>query len=93
MVADPRKRPLTFRDFLALPEDEDREREIIRGRLYVTAKPSWEHQWLLKKLSRVLDDHVLAAGEDHRQVLPDADLVMDDLGSYGLPDLISIFPD
>jgi len=88
MVADPREYRLTFRDYLALPEDEDREREIIRGRLYVTAKPAADHQWLMLDLCDVLRDRVRRSGGNRRQVLPDADLIMNEIGSYVSPDIM-----
>ncbi|MBI3977955.1 MAG: Uma2 family endonuclease [Chloroflexi bacterium] len=92
MVADPREQRLTLEDYLALPEDEDREREIVHGMLYVTPKPAKEHQWLMMRLSRLLAESVARHGGDDRQVLPDADLIIDARGTYVSPDLMYFEP-
>ncbi len=51
----------TYKDYLRLPEDGNRY-EVIRGSLYVTAAPIFDHQFAVLKLSRYLDEFV-SAGE------------------------------
>ncbi|HEV2851385.1 MAG TPA: Uma2 family endonuclease [Thermoanaerobaculia bacterium] len=50
----------TYEDYLRLPDDGNRY-EVIRGHLYVTAAPIYDHQYAVLKLSRFLDEHVSAA--------------------------------
>lgn len=51
----------TYEDYLRLPEDGNRY-EVIRGHLYVTAAPIFDHQLAVVKLIRFLDEF-LSAGE------------------------------
>lgn len=41
----------------ALPEDGKRY-EVLDGELVVTPAPAWGHQWVLKRLFRLIDDYV-----------------------------------
>ena len=47
----------TYEDYLRLPDD-GRRYEIIRGVLYVTAAPTFDHQFVAAKLSRLLGNFV-----------------------------------
>jgi Uma2 family endonuclease len=49
----------TYEDYLRLPDDGNRY-EVIRGHLYVTAAPIYDHQFAVLKLSRFLDEFVSA---------------------------------
>lgn len=48
----------TYEDYLALPDDGQRY-EIIKGVLYVTNAPSYEHQFTVAELLRQLSNYVL----------------------------------
>ena len=49
-AVESRARLLTLKDYLALPADNDLEREIIRGRLFVSPRPRILPQHLLGEL-------------------------------------------
>jgi Uma2 family endonuclease len=57
-------RPLTYDDLLDMPEDNNRY-EIINGELVVTPAPIADHQRVLFRIGRLLDDFLQqsAAGE------------------------------
>ncbi|MBI3973576.1 MAG: Uma2 family endonuclease [Chloroflexi bacterium] len=88
MATAPHLRPLTLDDYLALPEDGDREREIIGGRLFVAPRPLPLHQVFVAYLLEVLTRYVLRRKGRRAQLVPDADLLMDAHGSYVSPDLM-----
>jgi len=46
----------TYQDYQQLPGD--RRYELIEGEFYMVPAPGWSHQTILKKLFRILDDHV-----------------------------------
>ena len=48
----------TYEDLLRLPEDPLYDYEIIDGVLKMSPKPIPKHQWIAKKLLRILDDFV-----------------------------------
>ena len=52
---------LTYRDYVALPDD-GRRYEIHDGELSVTPSPSFEHQQISVRLSAILFHHVQAHG-------------------------------
>jgi Uma2 family endonuclease len=47
----------TYEDYLRLPEDGQRY-EVIRGFLYVTPAPSYDHQYVVSKINRWLGNFV-----------------------------------
>lgn len=47
----------TYEDYLRLPED-GRRYEVIRGFLYVTPSPSFDHQYVVSKMNRWLGSFV-----------------------------------
>jgi Uma2 family endonuclease len=47
----------TYEDYLRLPDD-GRRYEIIRGVLYVVNAPSYDHQYTVTKLNRLIGDYV-----------------------------------
>jgi hypothetical protein len=49
----------TYEDYLRLPDD-GRRYEVIRGRLYVTPAPNFDHQFLVTQLGRLLGNFVAA---------------------------------
>ncbi len=51
--------PWTYEDYLALPDDGKRY-EIIDGVLYVSNAPSFDHQFAVSKLDRILGTYVEA---------------------------------
>jgi Uma2 family endonuclease len=51
----------TYEDYLRLPDDGQRY-EVIRGFLYVTAAPTYKHQYVAGRFNRQVDAFV----EDHR---------------------------
>lgn len=81
-------RLLTLKDYLALPEDNGLEREIIRGRLFASPRPRILHQHLLGELFELLSRYVGQRGGHPLQVILDADLLMDTLNTYLSPDLL-----
>lgn len=50
----------TYQDYLWLPEDK--RWEVLGGDLAMVPAPSWSHQTILKRLFRILDEHVTARG-------------------------------
>ena len=81
-------RLLTLQDYLALPEDNGLEREIIRGRLFESPRPRIRHQYLLGELFALLSHYTRQRGGHPIQVIWDADLLMDALHTYLSPDLM-----
>jgi len=63
----PKERVWTYEDYLNL-EDEKRY-EVINGRLKEMPAPSFEHQRILKRLLRLLDDFVEITKDDG-EILP-----------------------
>ena len=57
----PRQGEWTYEDYLRLPDDGQRY-EVIRGVLYVTASPTYKHQYVAQRFNRQVDAFV----EDHR---------------------------
>jgi Uma2 family endonuclease len=55
--AQPARRAWTYRDLVALPEDQLRH-ELIDGEHIVSPSPNTGHQEILKRLFRALDAHV-----------------------------------
>lgn len=53
----PAGRPFTVDDLERMPDDGMRY-ELLDGELYVSAAPSKRHQRLLKRLLRLIDDHI-----------------------------------
>jgi Uma2 family endonuclease len=51
----------TYADYLRLPDDGQRY-EVIRGHLFVTATPTFEHQFTVLRLGSLLDRFVFAGG-------------------------------
>ncbi len=88
MIADPREMKLGLADYLSLPEDEDREREVIGGKLYVTPRPGFDHQWIVAELWAELSDYLLSCGGNRRQLVIEADLLLDSRNTYVSPDLM-----
>ena len=88
MAVELRSRLLTLEDYLELPEDNDLEREIIRGRLCMAPRPRVLHQHLLLELAHLLRQHVLQRDGHTIQVILDADLLMDAQNTYLSPDLM-----
>jgi len=88
-VAEPRRRGLTLADYDALPDDADYE--IIKGVLYVAARARPSHQQTSRRLIITLAGHVepRALGE----IIPDADLIVDEHGTYVSPDIMYFTPD
>lgn len=78
------RRRLTLQDYEALPDDQDYE--IVEGRLYVAPRPRPRHQIIAHRLAYALTQHAEAAGEG--TVIPDADLVFDEQGTYVSPDVM-----
>lgn len=83
------QRRLTLADYEALPDDQDYE--IIDGVLYVAPSPFYGHQTILFQLARWIADHADASGLG--QVVLDADLIVDDRGTYLSPDIMFFTPE
>ena len=92
MAVAPHLRPLTLDDYLALPEDDHREREIIRGRLFEAPRPFVPHQFVLLNLAEFLRRYVRRRGWHPVQVVLEADLLLDALNTYVSPDLMYFPP-
>jgi Uma2 family endonuclease len=77
------QRKLTLEDYCALPDDQDYE--IIEGVLYVAPRARPGHQRISNRFAQIL-----TAEEDRGGgvVVPDADLVVDERGTYVSPDLM-----
>ena len=87
-AVESRARLLTLKDYLALPEDNGLEREIIRGRLFLSPRPRILHQYLLGELFELLRRYIRQRGGHPLQIILDADLLMDTLNTYLSPDLM-----
>jgi Uma2 family endonuclease len=83
------RRRLTLADYEALPDDQ--EYEIIDGVLYVAPSPFYGHQTILFRLARRIADHADMSGLG--QVVLDADLIVDDRGTYISPDVMFFTPE
>ena len=92
-AVESRARLLTLKDYLALPADNDLEREVIRGRLFVSPRPRILHQHLLGELFELLRRYIRQRGGHTIQVILDADLLMDTLNTYLSPDLMYFPPE
>ncbi len=78
---------LTYWDYMALPESDERY-ELIDGVLYLTPSPLSEHQLFLMVLIRVLDDFV-RSNELGRVLVAPLDVVLSDEDVFQ-PDLLFI---
>jgi Uma2 family endonuclease len=83
------RRRLTLDDYLSLPNDQ--RYEIIDGVLYVASRPFAPHQLAAVNLAFDLVAHVMRPGLG--LVLPDADLIVDELGTYLAPDIMVFLGD
>lgn len=84
-----RARPLTYADYLAIPEDDRRLRyEILDGELYVTASPRIRHQAVSRNLQRVLDRHIVEYDLGLFYSAP-VDVVLSDT-TVAVPDMVFI---
>lgn len=87
MVAVPQmvpRRRLTLEDYEALPGDQDYE--VIEGGLYVAPRPRPRHQLVASRIVFLLMAELQQRGLG--VVLPDADLAVDDQGTYVSPDVM-----
>lgn len=82
----------TYEDYLRLPDD-GRRYEVIRGHLYVTAAPRFEHQYSVTELSRRLGNFVA----DHQcglvLVAPFDILLPERIGDPVEPDILYFRPE
>jgi Uma2 family endonuclease len=78
------RRRLTLADYEALPDDQDYE--IIDGALYMSPRARPGHQIVAAKFTHILMGHVLDHGLG--EVIPDADLIVDDRNTYISPDIM-----
>lgn len=53
----PQKERWTYADYLSLPPDSS-GCQIIRGELVMTPSPKRDHQWIIGRLFRLIDDHI-----------------------------------
>src|SRR5574341_779886 len=61
--------PMTYREYALLPQDRNRY-EVLDGELYVTPSPWLLHQFVVGRLTRVLSQHVEAAGSGELLIAP-----------------------
>jgi Uma2 family endonuclease len=83
-ISELKRRRLTLEDYNALPDDADYE--IIDGVLYVAPRARPSHQMVQAELIAELRSHVRPRGLG--RVVPDADLVVDEHGTYVSPDIM-----
>ena len=69
---------LTYRDYLNLPESEDKRYEVIAGDLHMVPSPSSIHQTIVFKLAKILDAFV-EANELGRVFIAPLDVVLSDI--------------
>jgi Uma2 family endonuclease len=50
---------LTYDDYVTFPENDGIRKEIIEGELFMSPAPSIRHQKILKKLFKMIDNHVI----------------------------------
>ena len=67
----------TWRDYMNLPESEEKRYELIEGELYMVPSPTPMHQDIVRNLLRVLDEFVQAHGLGKVYVSP-LDVVLSD---------------
>jgi Uma2 family endonuclease len=70
-------RSLVARDLDALPHEWDTRYELIEGVLFMSRRPSYEHQQIVHRLSMWVGPAVMAAGGD---AVPEPGIVWDDEG-------------
>lgn len=61
MAGNPRIK-YTYRDYLLLPESEEKRYELVQGELYMVPSPTPGHQEISKRLFRILDSFVESNG-------------------------------
>lgn len=61
MAGNPRIK-YTYRDYLLLPESEERRYELVEGELYMVPSPTPSHQDIVFRLARIMDDFVQRYG-------------------------------
>src|SRR5438045_1711168 len=83
-IAELKGRRLTLEDYNALPDDADYE--IIDGVLYMAPRARPSHQIIANRFAAALTVHVEPPGLG--LVVPDADLIVDDHGTYVSPDIM-----
>ena len=76
----------TYDEYARLPDDGNRY-EVIDGEVLVTPAPSTDHQYVLSRLLRALDDYV--DRERFGVVLPDVDVLFV-TGQFLRPDLVVV---
>ena len=87
MVAVPEvvvQRRLTLADYEALPDDANYE--IIDGVLFVAPRARPRHQVVANRLATVLTVYVQGTGAG--DIVPDADLIIDERNTYISPDIM-----
>lgn len=52
----------TYRDYRSLPESETERYELLEGELVMVPSPTWQHQTVLKRIFRIIDDYVIEHG-------------------------------
>jgi Uma2 family endonuclease len=57
-MVQPKRAKLTVRDYMSIPEDDDRRFELIDGELILAPSPVTQHQRISRNLLRVLDEFV-----------------------------------
>lgn len=83
-IAELRRRRLTLEDYNALPDDADYE--VIDGVLYVSPRARPGHQMVQGRFIMTVGSHAESRGLG--QVIPDADLIIDDRNTYVSPDIM-----
>lgn len=74
---------MSLKEFLALPDIDERRLELIDGEVYEKASPRWGHGRIAYLLARALDDYGFAAVEPRAIIPPGADRA----SSSPLPDV------
>ncbi len=79
----------TYEDYLRLPDD-GRRYEVIRGHLFVTASPSFDHQYVVMQLGRRLADFVFGNHLGVVLISPFDILLPDGIATPVEPDILFI---
>src|SRR4051812_22762087 len=77
----------TYDDYARLPDDGNRY-EVIRGNLYVTPAPNFDHQYVISQLSRFLGNFGAETGLGFVLGAPFDVLLPDGIATPVQPDLV-----
>jgi Uma2 family endonuclease len=58
MASLPNAKPVTYEEWLTMPEVQDAIEEVVNGEIRIMPAPKMEHQWIIRNLTKQIDDQV-----------------------------------